>query len=84
MLAPWTAQISQAASTGEALAYLAGNNATEFEAVLAGLGGIYAKAITEIEEMVAKATGPKNHAQAERLRYSVAMLKAAADGEAPL
>ena len=73
---PGGSMISQAASSGEAMAYLAGKNTTEFKEVLADLRPAYAKAITEIELMVTAAVGPKNRLQAERLRYSVAMLKA--------
>ena len=44
--------ISQSASTAESLSYLAGNDITEFNAVIANFTRVYNSAVDEIELMV--------------------------------
>lgn len=70
---PGGSMISQSASTAEALSFLAGNNMTEFVAVIKNFTNVYRSAIEEIE-LMSKFAIPG--AMKERIDFSLAILKA--------
>ena len=69
---PGGSMISQAASTAEALSYLAGNDMAEFHSVLSNFSSVYASATEEIEQMAKKQLLPG--AAKRRVDYSLAIL----------
>ena len=69
---PGGSMISQAASTAEALSYLAGNDMAEFGSVLSNFSSVYASATEEIEQMAKKQILPG--AAKRRVDYSLAIL----------
>ena len=71
---PGGSLISQAASSAEALSFLAGSSATDFTALLSNFSSVYSGAVQEIVAMKASSKGPA----LARVGYSLELLNSAA------